>query len=65
MKNISNIEYLLEKDFHYKGYSIWKKQGGAVSPVLILKKPKHLSEEKYENLIKNMSFNIKNKDKNE
>ena len=57
----SKIEYFLEKDFYYKGYSIWKQQGGAVTPVLILKKPKHLSEEKYENLIKNMSFNIKEK----
>lgn len=54
------ITYTIEK-FHYKGYSIWKQKGNAASPMLILTKPKHLSEEDYEAFVKSLIITVKEK----
>jgi len=52
---IHEPKYTIEK-FHYKGYSIWKTVGNVTSPVLILRKPKFISEEEYENFIKSLKI---------
>ena len=48
-------KYTIEK-FHYKGYSIWKTVGNQISPVLILRKPKFISDDEYENFIKSLKI---------
>ena len=52
------ITYTIEK-YHYKGFSIWKQEGSAASPMLILTKPKHLSEEDYEAFVKSLIITVK------
>jgi len=47
--------YTIEK-FHYKGYSIWKTVGNQISPMLILRKPKFISDDEYENFIKSLKI---------
>ena len=56
--NDPKTEYSIEKIF-YKNYAIWKTTGNATSPVLILTKPKHISEEQYEEFIKRLEIRIK------
>jgi hypothetical protein len=48
-------KYTIEK-FHYKGYSIWKTVGNQISPVLILRKPKFISDEEYESFVKSLKI---------
>lgn len=48
-------KYTIEK-YHYKGYSIWKTVGNVMSPVLILKKPKFISDEEYESFVKSLKI---------
>lgn len=48
-------KYTIEK-YHYKGYSIWKTVGNQISPVLILKKPKFISDEEYESFVKSLKI---------
>jgi hypothetical protein len=53
------MEFFIEKDFHYKGFSIWKKEGTSVSPVVILRKPKSVSEEDYKDFVKRIEISYK------
>jgi len=53
------MEFFIEKDFHYKGFSIWKKEGHAVSPVVILRKPKSANDEDYEDFVKRIKKTYK------
>jgi len=48
-------KYTIEK-YHYKGYSIWKTVGNVMSPVLILTKPKYISNHEYESFIKSLKI---------
>lgn len=58
--NEKEIIYTIEK-YHYKGFSIWKQEGSVSSPMLILTKPKHLSEEDYEAFVKSLIITVKEK----
>ena len=58
MKQTNNPAYTIER-LHYKGYSMWKWNGSACKPMLILRKPKHLSDDEYESFVKSLYISIK------
>ena len=58
MKQSVKHPYTIEK-MHYKGYSIWKWNENSCSPMLILRKPKHLTDEQYESFVKSLEIQVR------
>ena len=58
---MSQYEFDSNKDhiFGIKSAILWKYGEKGLSPVLYLRKPKHVSQEEYDELIQNMQIYIK------
>lgn len=55
----------IEYEFHKpitgicKSHGIWKVDGCTLSPMVYLRKPKHISEDDFQNFINRLSFLVK------